>query len=125
MDVQIVANVVVDKAELTESVHKETDPRAGCANHFCQSLLAQPGHDHFGQLFLAKTRHQQKDPRQPLFAGIEKLIDQVFLVADISLQQILDKHGRQLWFETHGHGHGLFLHMQQDAVGHGSGRRHA
>jgi len=39
VDTQIMANVVVDEAELPESVHEEADPRTGRTNHLSQSLL--------------------------------------------------------------------------------------
>jgi hypothetical protein len=39
VDTQIMSNVVVDEAELPESVHKEADPRTGHTNHLSQSLL--------------------------------------------------------------------------------------
>jgi hypothetical protein len=35
---------------------------------------------------------QQKDPGQPLFARIEKLINQVFFVTDVPRQQIGHEH---------------------------------
>jgi len=38
----------------------------------------------FSLPFLAEPCQQKKDPRQPLFAGVEKLINQVRLVADVS-----------------------------------------
>src|SRR5271166_3996847 len=125
MDAQIVANVVVDKPELPESVHEEADPRAGRPDHLCQSLLTQSRHRHFGDSFFAELRHQQQNSRQPLFAGIEKLIDQIVLISDVPLQQILDEHGRQFWFPTHGKHHRLLLDMKQDAVCHCGCRRHA
>jgi len=39
VDTQIMSNVVVDEAELPESVHEEADPRTGRTNHLSQSLL--------------------------------------------------------------------------------------
>jgi len=86
VNVQIVSNVVLDKAELPEAVHEETDPRAGRPHHLGQSLLAQSGNRHFRHAFFTELRHQQKNTRQPLFAGVEELIDQVILISDVSLQ---------------------------------------
>ena len=85
MDVQIVSNVVVDKAELPESVHEKADPRTGRPHHLRQSLLTKSGDRHFGHSFFSELRHQQENPRQPLFAGVEKLIDQIILVSNVSL----------------------------------------
>jgi hypothetical protein len=31
--------MVMNEAQFSEFVHEETDPRARCANHFCQHLL--------------------------------------------------------------------------------------
>ena len=71
MYVQIISNVVVDKSELSESVHEETDSRTRRSHHLCQSLLAESGDRHLGDPFFAELRHQQQNSRQPLFAGIE------------------------------------------------------
>jgi hypothetical protein len=38
---QIMSNVVVDEAELPESVHEEADPRTGRSHHLRESLLTQ------------------------------------------------------------------------------------
>jgi len=70
-------------------------------------------------------RHQQENSRQPLFAGIEKLVDQIILIADVSLQQVFDKHGRQFWLHAHGVHHCLLPNMQQNAVCHCNCRGHA
>src|ERR1019366_4994920 len=70
-------------------------------------------------------RHQQKNSCQPLFADVGKLIDQIILIADDSLQQIIDKSGRQFWLLTHGLHHRLPLDMEKDAVSNGSCRRRA
>src|SRR5450432_785496 len=69
-------------------------------------------------------RHQQKRSRQTLFAGIEKLINQILLITDVSLQKILYKHGRQFGFQTHGEHHRLFLDVQKNAICHGSRGSH-
>src|SRR5580700_8897678 len=50
------------------------------------------------------------------FTGIEQLIHQIILIADIPLQQILDKHGRQFWFAAHCKHHRLLFYMQQNGV---------
>jgi hypothetical protein len=63
--------VVVNKAQFPEPVHEKADPRAGCAYHLCQHLLADLGNYVLGCAFLAKMSEQQEDPGQPLFARIE------------------------------------------------------
>src|SRR5271165_4228467 len=83
--------VVMDKSQFPEPVHKETDPRAGCADHFREHLLTELGNYSFGCAILAKMSEQQKDPGQSLFAGIEKLIHQIFFVTDVPRQQIGDE----------------------------------
>jgi hypothetical protein len=80
--------IVVNESQFPEPVHEEAHPRAGCADHFGQHLLTDLGDYHLGFAFLAKTSEQQEDAGQPLFAGIEELIDQVFFVADVPGQQI-------------------------------------
>ena len=86
MYVQIIANVVVDESQLSESVHEETDPRASGPDHLCQGLLAESRDRHLRHPFLAELRHQQENSRQPLFAGIKQLIDQIILIPHVSLQ---------------------------------------
>ena len=71
--------VVRDKSQFPEAIHKEVDARAGGANHFRQHFLAYFGNHRLRGFFLAKLREQQKDPGETFFAGIEKLIHQVFL----------------------------------------------
>src|SRR5271170_7313659 len=116
--------VVVDEAELPESIHEEADPRTGRPYHFCKISLTQSGDWNVNHFFFVEIRHQQKSSRQPFLAAVEKLIDQIILIADDSLQQMVDKGGRQFWFPTHGLHHRLFLDMQKDAVGHcNCGRR--
>src|ERR1700722_4847751 len=77
---------VVDEAQLAEPVHEEADAGSGCADHFSQSLLTDLGDYGFWNAVFAEMSEQQKDAGQPLFAGVEKLIDQIFFVADISGQ---------------------------------------
>jgi hypothetical protein len=86
-----VVATVVYKAQFPESVHEEADSRTGCAHHFCQGFLAQSGDRHFGHAFFAEMCHQEKHSRQALLAGIEKLIDQIILIADVSLQQVFSQ----------------------------------
>jgi len=50
--------IVANKAQFSEPVHEEADPRAGCADHFRQHLLTDLGHYALGFAFLAKTGEQ-------------------------------------------------------------------
>ena len=43
VDRQPVVIGVIDKAQLPELVHEMTDPRPGCADHFCQVILTHSG----------------------------------------------------------------------------------
>ena len=81
MDLQ--PTVVVNKTQLSEPVHKEADSRARCAKHFRKHLLTDLGNYTLMFALLAKTGEQQKDPGQPLFARIEKLINQILFVTDV------------------------------------------
>ena len=57
-------------------LRQKADPGASGADHLSQHLLRNIGDHSFGLAFLAKMSEQQKDPSQPLFAGIEELIHQ-------------------------------------------------
>ena len=50
----------MNKAQFSEPVHEEADSRAGCADHFRQHLLTDPGNRPFGLAFLAKMSEQQE-----------------------------------------------------------------
>jgi hypothetical protein len=71
VDCQPVILAVINKAHFSELVHEMTYPRAGCADHLCQSGLADPRQDRFGSAFLAKMGKQQQHPSQTPFAGVE------------------------------------------------------
>ena len=74
MDLQS-ARAIVNEAQRSEPIHEEADPRAGCADHFRQCLLADLGNHGLGCACFAKMSQQQKDSRQPLLARIEKLVN--------------------------------------------------
>jgi hypothetical protein len=73
------ATVVFNKAELAKAIHEEAHARPGGADHFGQSFLRDLRDQRFRFSRLAKLRQQQEDPRQTLFAGVEKLIDKIGL----------------------------------------------
>lgn len=83
--------VVLDESQFPEAVHEEADAGAGSPHHFGERFLADLGHQGFRLSLFAVAREQQKHPRQPLLAGVEELIYQVFFVADIAGQQVADK----------------------------------
>src|SRR5437762_9904183 len=78
------AAVVVDKTELPELIHEMTDSRPSRAHHLCQAFLIDFGNYSFGSGFLAKMSQQQKNPSQTLLARVEKLIDEIFFVSDVT-----------------------------------------
>ena len=117
--------VVVNKAQFSEPVHEVADPRAGCADHFRQHLLTDLGNYRLGCAFLAKMSEQQKDPGQPLFAGIEELIDQILLVTDVSPQQIRHEQIGKRVFPVQRFHHGSLVDLQNSAIRHGGCRTHA
>jgi hypothetical protein len=69
------STIVCNEAKLSESVHEEIHSWAGCTNHLGQSLLAYVRDDGLQLAFFSEVGQYQKRPRQPLFAGIEHLID--------------------------------------------------
>src|SRR5208283_2380521 len=75
--------VVMNETQFPESVHEKTDSRTSRTDHLGQGLLADLGNYRLGFAFLAKMSEQQKDPGQPFFARIEKLIHQIFFVTDV------------------------------------------
>ena len=77
------AIVVLNEAEFPEFIHEKVDSGARCANHFRQHLLGNFGKHLFWLGFLAVPSEQQKSPRQPFLARIEKLIDQILLDSDV------------------------------------------
>jgi len=81
------AALVFDEAKLAKAVHKKADTRTSGADHFRQRFLSDRGDQRFRLTRLAKFSHEQEDARQPLFAGVEELIDQIRLGPHASGQQ--------------------------------------
>src|SRR6202049_375371 len=84
-------SVVPNKAQFLEFVHEEIDASACGTNNFRQSLLRYFGNHFLRLVLLAILSEQQKSARQALFAGVEKLVDQVFLDPDVAFQHIGDE----------------------------------
>jgi hypothetical protein len=75
------AAVVFDEAEFAKAIHEEADPGPGGPDHLRQGFLGDLGDQAFRFARHAELRHQEENPGQPLFAGVEKLVHQVSLRA--------------------------------------------
>ena len=91
MNLQPGPGAIVDEAQLLELVHEEADPRPGGAHHLSQRFLTNLRNYSLGYAFLTKMSKQEQNPSQSLFAGIEKLVDQVILIPNVSFEQVFDK----------------------------------
>ncbi len=67
---------------------KKLTPRPGGSYHLPERLLTDLGYYNLGHTLLTKVSKQEQNQSQSLFAGIEKLVDQVLFVPDVSCQQI-------------------------------------
>ena len=76
--------VVTDEAQLAKLVHEMTDAGSGGADHLGKRFLTDVRADRLRTAFFAKIGQQKKHSGQPLLAGIEKLIDQVFFDSAVS-----------------------------------------
>ena len=125
--------VVFDEAELPKAIHKETNARPGGPNHLRQSFLGDLRDHTFWFAGLAEFRHQEKNPGQTLFTGVEKLIDQIRLRTHAAGEEKLEEQIREGMFLVHhsDHLHPLNLERGTGANGcrcrqpksHGSGER--
>ncbi len=68
-------DVVISEAGLTKAIYKG----AHAADHFCQGSPCNRQNKGFRFSRFSKFGHQQENSRQALFAGVEKLIDEVGL----------------------------------------------
>ena len=93
--------VVFDEAELPKAIHKETNARPGGPNHLCQSFLGDLRDHIFWFAGLAEFRHQEKNPGQTLFTGVEKLIDQIGLRTHAAGEEKLEEQIREGMFLVH------------------------
>src|SRR5436190_5346893 len=80
--------VVVDEPEISELVHEEIDARARRPDHFGKGLLRDLRYSPFRSLLVAVPRQQQERPRQPLFTGVEQMIDEVGFDAERPLEHV-------------------------------------
>jgi hypothetical protein len=75
MNLQPAPAIIVNEAQLSEPIHEKTDPRPGSAYHVCEGLLIDLGDYSLGHAFLAEMRKQEQNPSEPLFAGVEELVN--------------------------------------------------
>src|SRR5271166_2039782 len=71
--------VVTYKSQLAKAIHKEADAGPGGADHLRQCFLSDGWNKGFRFTRFAELGHQQQNPRQTLFTGIEELIDKIGL----------------------------------------------
>ena len=83
--------VVTNKAQFAESVHEETDAGARGADHIGECFMTDFRNGCFLRAVFPEMSHQQEDPRQPLLAGIEELIYQILLDANVATQDIREE----------------------------------
>src|ERR1700677_2171654 len=112
------ALVIIDEAQCPEPVHKKADPRAGCAHHLCQSFLTDFGDYSLGHAILAEVGKQEQNPSKPLFAGIEKLVNQILFVSNVPRQQISYEHVGQSMFTVESLHHRFLVDAQKFAICH-------
>jgi len=84
--VHLQAAIVVNETQFPEAVHEEADSRTSSSHHLGQNFLTDFRDHGFGLTHFAKVSEQEKDTGQPLFAGVEELVDQVRFVTDIARQ---------------------------------------
>jgi hypothetical protein len=83
MDLQTV--IVPDKTQIPELVHEKIHSRTSRAHHLRQRGLAYIRNHSLGNSFLSEMSQKQENSRQSFLARVEKLVDQIFFVADVSL----------------------------------------
>jgi len=109
------AAVVVDEPELPEPIHKEAHPRACGSNHLGKRLLRYFRDEGLGFGCLAELGHQEQNPRQPLFARVEELVDKISLRANALGQQKTDEHVGESVLLVHHPNHFIAVDLQCSA----------
>ena len=79
------------KPSLRKAVHKEADAGSRGADHLRQGFLRNGRNEVFRFTRLAEFRHQQENPRQAFFAGVEELIHKIGLGPHAAGQQELQE----------------------------------
>ena len=116
MNLHSQAAVVRDEAQIPEAVEEEADPGAGGSDHFGQGFLAHLGDHWDGFRFLTEVGHQQKEAGKPLLAGVEKVIDQVRLHANVAGEEMREKLLGKVRFATEQAQHDSLLHSHNGAM---------
>ena len=65
------AIVVLNKTQLSEPIHEETDSRPGCADHFGEGFLTHFRDEGYRFRFLTEVGHEQEKPGKAFLAGVE------------------------------------------------------
>lgn len=115
----------MDKSQFPKAVHEKIHPRSGRAYHFRQRSLTYLRNYGLRRAFLAKVSEYQKNPCQPLFTRIEKLVNQIFLIADVPCQQVDHEHIRHFAFAVKRFHHDFLINSQNSAIGNGTRRPRA
>ena len=87
--------VVTYRPKLTKTSHKKADPGSGGADHFREYLLRHGRNRGRGLAEFSEFRHNQKNPRQTLLAGVEKLVDKVGLGSQAAGRQESEEYVRE------------------------------
>ena len=82
------------------------------------------GNEGFRFARLAEFRHQQENPRQALFAGVEELIDKIGLGSHAAGQQKLEEYVGECRLVMHHSDHFVSADLERCAGVHGSRGRH-
>ena len=80
--------VVLDEAQLPELVHEEADRERVVPTISASVSWLIFGTTALRPAFLAEVGQQQEDPGEPLLAGVEELVHEVFFDPDVPRQQI-------------------------------------
>jgi hypothetical protein len=94
--------VVLYETEFTKAIHEKTYARPCGPDHLRQGFLRNLRDQAFRFSGLSEFRHQQKNPSQTLFTGVEKLINQVGLDSHTAGEKKLEeKVGEGMLFVHH------------------------
>ena len=113
--------VVFDVSGFAKTVHEEVYAGAGGADDGGESFLADPWDIRIGLGGFAEVCHVEKSAGEPLFGGVEELVDEVVLNAAGALEKIGDKELGHLLFIVEDANHLGAAYAQEDTLGEGGG----
>ena len=87
--------VIFNEPEPPELVHEEIHARARRADHFGEHFLRDSWQDAARPVSPPVAREQEKGAGESFFTGVEQLVDEIFLEADVSGQHVCDEAIRQ------------------------------